>query len=143
MVTRAARSLLANLFFVELEICQTETEMASSSHLPEFLCEGYIRCRLRLGSKGQKPLVQKLRNDGCYFLVKGRKMQLPEDLVSEVGAGSDFALPIQFPSANPESEQVKICLLFPGDPEEFPISGFPRTPSETTEGEVNVRSALV
>jgi hypothetical protein len=129
-VTRAARSLLANLFFLELKDC--EKLVHSADHPPGFLCKGYICCRLRLGARGQRPLVRKLRDDHCRFLVKDKQVDLPKELILGVESGSDFSLYVEFYSGNPESEKLSICLTFHNSSERFPISGFPRAPKEVS-----------
>lgn len=128
VVTRAARSLLANLFFLELEGCRKVS--LSHGHRPKFLCEGYICCRLRRGAKGQTPLVRKLRDDGCRFMVKDQPVDLPNEFIWNVESGSDFNLPVKYYSVSPESEKPSISLAFKGAAERFPISGSPHGSSE-------------
>lgn len=128
VVTRAARSLLANLFFLELE--GRRKVSLSHGHRPKFLCEGYICCRLRRGAKGQTPLVRKLRDDGCRFMVKDQPVDLPNEFIWNVESGSDFNLPVKYYSVSPESEKPSISLVFKGAAERFPISGSPHGSSE-------------
>ena len=124
MVTRAARSLLANLFFLELESYKKVS--LSPGHQPKFQFEGYICCRLRLGAKGQTPLIRKLRDDGCRFMVRDQPVDLSNEFIWKVESGSDFNLPVKYYSVSPESEKPSTSLVFKDAAERFPISGSPQ-----------------
>jgi hypothetical protein len=63
-------------------------------------------------------------------LVNGKRQDLTGEFVSGVEYGLDFNLPVEFYCASPESEITNICLVFQGDSEKFPISGFPRALQE-------------